>query len=631
MFVHHWREIVLNQPLFWSHVDFTTLTSAGAAEILARVETAPLHLEARVPIGQWDGARFSEFQKELQARVSHVCHLALGAEHFHLRKTLEELISPAPTLEYLSLFSDGHWDSPISLSHLLLHKCDISWKSPLLKGLEYLEIDIPSRDARPSLSDWLDALDEMRQLKTLGLHSTSPIAPPGALLPSGVERTVTLPSLAHLNISASVKDCGLAIAHLLLLALTRLSLSASSCTRDGSDVQGVLPYVARHAHGPQDTQSLQSVLVCNNKTYTNVHVWTKPNIDVCVAQPDRLSSSHALCTCNALSREQGLISWDPRRHLRSCDDSPPHGQPRDIYLTSPHNSVKRRDGPCSSGCVWQPLRHVDSRRCCSKALGNANAHRLMNLVLDDTGLSARRTLRLCDALMKRAEQAVPLETLDLRTCLMTSRAIELLRKIVVDVLGPETSHEKRVQTSSVTTWTVLGYKKTFDEDYDYGYDYDRAVRGDKVWGDSDSGGDSDRGGLAKSFSGEINKAGYEETNDDGSYTLTGNLGMRQFISHSISYTLYDATSVWLVCKPRCKLICGRFFSLEVQTMTVGMLQLVAGTRELTEVDALVQPQTTFSRDASPLPPPPAFLEEPSEGQVGPRQGAKSRLLESAWG
>ena len=39
---HHWRDIALNQPLFWSHVDFTTVTSAGAAEILARANTVPL-------------------------------------------------------------------------------------------------------------------------------------------------------------------------------------------------------------------------------------------------------------------------------------------------------------------------------------------------------------------------------------------------------------------------------------------------------------------------------------------------------------------------------------------------------------------------------------------------------------
>ncbi|SRR6266702_2702786 len=99
---HQWREIALNQPLFWSHVDFTAFSSAGAAEILARAKTVPLQLEARIPIGHWEDVRFSAFQKELQNRVSRICHLSISAEPFHLHRTLERLVSPAPTLEYLS-------------------------------------------------------------------------------------------------------------------------------------------------------------------------------------------------------------------------------------------------------------------------------------------------------------------------------------------------------------------------------------------------------------------------------------------------------------------------------------------------------------------------------------------------
>ena len=61
---------------------------------------------------------------------------------------------------------------------------------------------------------------------------------------------------------------------------------------------------------------------------------------------------------------------------------------------------------------------------------------LIELVLFDVALGERRTLRLCDALMKRVEQGVPLETLDLRTCRATSHAVQLLSEIVVDVREP---------------------------------------------------------------------------------------------------------------------------------------------------------------------------------------------------
>ena len=59
--------------------------------------------------------------------------------------------------------------------------------------------------------------------------------------------------------------------------------------------------------------------------------------------------------------------------------------------------------------------------------------------------SAHRTLRLCDARMRRVEQGVPLETLDLRTCIATSRAVELLSEIMVDVLDPDGNLEKGAQ------------------------------------------------------------------------------------------------------------------------------------------------------------------------------------------
>ncbi|KAH9172621.1 hypothetical protein EDB89DRAFT_2165513 [Lactarius sanguifluus] len=521
---HHWREIALNQPLFWSRVDFTTLTSAGAAGILARAKTAPLHLEARVSIGQWGNARFSEFQNELQARVSHICHLAISAEHFHLRKTLEVLVSPAPTLEYFSLFSDGHWNSPISsqvfipdtlfdgtaprLSHLQLHKCDISWKSPLLKGLRFLEIHMASRDARPNLSDWLDALDEMHQLKTLHLHSASPIAPSGALLPYGVERTVTLPSLALLSISASVRDCGLALAHLLLPALTHLGFMTSSCSRDGSDVHEVLPYVVRHVHGPQDTQPLQSVLVSNNKTYTNMRLWTKPNIDV--------MSHSSIDSLKVMPSTRVTLS------VANKDWFP--GTPAEIFEAAmtalPVDSLvtftsQVRTSPLNIQSWlrqvprWPLLQQLclaaPAARGFTEMLLEGTGERegpllpsLTNLILVDTALSARRTFRLCDALMMRAEQGVPLETLDLRTCLATSRAIELLDEIVVDVLGPEKTVEERARTSSmwgsVTTWTVLEQTTTVDE-YEYDFDYDKFVDNvgsdDEEWDNSDSDGDGD--------------------------------------------------------------------------------------------------------------------------------------------
>jgi hypothetical protein len=116
---------------------------------------------------------------------------------------LEGLVSPAPTLEHLSLTSHGgYWNgvnllipdtlfdgSAPRLYHLQPCDCNISWKSPLLKGLEKLDILTPTANARPNLVVWLEALNEMPQLKKLTLRSASPIAPP---FPLDVELIVTL-------------------------------------------------------------------------------------------------------------------------------------------------------------------------------------------------------------------------------------------------------------------------------------------------------------------------------------------------------------------------------------------------------------------------------------------------------
>ncbi len=32
---HRWHEIALNQPRFWSHIDFNTLTLDGVMEVLS--------------------------------------------------------------------------------------------------------------------------------------------------------------------------------------------------------------------------------------------------------------------------------------------------------------------------------------------------------------------------------------------------------------------------------------------------------------------------------------------------------------------------------------------------------------------------------------------------------------------
>ena len=493
---HHWREIALNQPRFWSHLRFSNFSSAGAAEILARAKTVPLHWEAKVP-AHWDDARFSAFQKELYTHASHICHLDISVESFRFPKMLEGLVSPAPTLEYLSL--EGFPTQAISpgipipdtlfdgttprLSCFKLRNFDISWKSPLLKGLRYLEIHSPSADARPSLSVWLDALDEMPQLKMLILYAASPVALP-APLPSGIKRAITLSSLASLESFASARDCVLALAHLILPALTRLCVIAGSHCQDGSDVQEIIPYVSLHARGFQHTQPLQSMIVRSNRATTNVVAWAVPDIDVKLLKPLAfLDDMHSAPMTFSFTNK----NWSSDTHT-AMFDAAMAALPLDSLVTlasQNHRNHFDKQVWLHHAPRWPLLRHVHLspsvvRGFTEMLLGDSGGREspllplLTKITLIRAELSARRTSYLCDALMKRVEQGVPLEALHLQSCLATSRAVDLLNEIVVDVLGPTLTLKQRAHTNSIWDDAARG---TFVEDNSTGsvaedYDYD---------------------------------------------------------------------------------------------------------------------------------------------------------------
>jgi hypothetical protein len=104
---HQWREIALNQPLFWNHVNFTALSSAGAAEMLARAKTVPLYLEARFIRGHWNKDRRSAFQEALQVYVFRTRHLLISADCWDLPKTLDSAISGKPVIIYEKFSSKG--------------------------------------------------------------------------------------------------------------------------------------------------------------------------------------------------------------------------------------------------------------------------------------------------------------------------------------------------------------------------------------------------------------------------------------------------------------------------------------------------------------------------------------------
>ena len=473
---HRWREITLYQPQLWSHVDFNTVSLAGATEILNRAKSVPLCIETRAS-GRY---RFGEILKRVQAYLPQIRHLSISAKLISFRKMYRGLedapMSPAPILEYLSLsrledasrnIADRQPSIPdiqVSdtifggcaprLSCLKLRNCNISWNpnSPLLKGLKYLEIRTSYEMARPTLAVWLDTLDAIPQLKMLTLHSASPVA---VHFPFNTERTISLPFLTHLDISASFRDCALASAHLVLPALSSLCLTATEPYINASDVQEFLPYIVQHIHGSQDIQPLRSVLIRNRGPDLDLLAWSVADIDTLVHDPPAF--------LGATLPTRVKLSW------MSEDDDQVEvfgvmmaGLPLDGLLTLVAVDLELmlnylcqfQDLTMQQFWLgllpnWPLLRRV---RMMDIALGgflmalledcrSPPVPSLTELALGYTVIDPVWTYYLPDALVKRVEQGVPLETLDLRMCITmpyNSAERRWFSEIsgVVDVLHP---------------------------------------------------------------------------------------------------------------------------------------------------------------------------------------------------
>ena len=446
-----WRETALSHPRFWSRINLTELTPVGMAEILSRAKIAPLHLEA--DFTEWEAAHFEVFERQLEAHISHIRHLNFSG--VHLSTVVKRLVSSAPTLESLSL---SH-ESPLrmlpfviipdnllncaapNLTSLKLEKCNINWKSPLLKGLRTLEILDLSPKARPKLNDWLDALNEMPQLTKLTLRSATPRVCPS------ISRTITLPSLTYLRIDDSAENCGLALAHLVLPTLTWLHVNVESHNRDGGDVlRTVIPYVVQCVHVMQDIEPIRSILIAGERKRTEVLTWTTPGADVKVCDLDTLSdmSGSACLQFSATSN-----SWCYGVDNAIFDE---------LLSLLPMNSVSTLSAQnCTRLSKKSWLKHASNLHLLEQARlvptavkafrgmlaedtpVNPDGPRLpmlTKLILLDVNLNKMRTLCLRDILIERVEQGVPLEYLDLRTCVAADRTIQLLAEIVVDVQEP---------------------------------------------------------------------------------------------------------------------------------------------------------------------------------------------------
>jgi len=485
---HRWREIALSFPYLWNYINFTELTLAGITEILARAKMSPLHLEAN--ISPSNKAQFNAFGRQLKAHIYHTRHLSISGE---FQTVLERLVSPAPALVSLSLTKQSdpytflqcivhdslfNGTAPM-LTRLKLIGYNIGWRSPLLKGLQTLEILKPSAQEVLTLEDWLAALNEMSQLKTLILHRATPAVSIDIPLIPEPQRTVTLPSLTHFNITGSAKGCALALAHLVLPAL--ISLHVTFVSRSWDDIRSVFPYVTRHAHGPRDTAPLRTILLDEEAMHVKIVAWTTPDADVEVCDLKTLIKASASARLVLSVSPDG--NWADEMKTVAFDAMLSHLPLNAISTLSAQNNTRLTKE------VW--LSHAPRLTMLKRAFlaptavrafremleedvplsGPPRLPQLTKLILSKVSLTAPRTYRLRAMLIKRKEHGAPLEALDLRTCIGAERAIQLLSEIVGNVQGPTTT--PKVEWSAFFKWERrVGpfdeEERTDDDEYDDG-------------------------------------------------------------------------------------------------------------------------------------------------------------------
>jgi hypothetical protein len=469
---HQWRETALSYPYLWSHINFTTLPPAGIAEILARAKMAPLHLETT--LDHWSKAQFEAFERQLEAHISHTIHLSISGR---FQIGLERLVSPAPVLEVLSVSNISHpFEFPPTvipdtlfdgiapkLASLDLIGCNISWKSPLLKGLQTLQIRGPSEEARPILEDWLDALNEMCRLKALTLHSSTPVVFDDDMLISGPRRAVTLPSLTRFDIYASAKDCALALAHLVLPALNCLGVTAESRDWDAKDVRLLIPHIARNAHGSQDTAPLQSIVISGRRAYAEIFAWTAADADVKFLNSPlkELPGLPARLVFRATANSEwhdgseteifdAMVEHLPMNTISSLVARTPISFSKESWLSHATRLAMLKRVYLAHHASAKPFIQMLAED--TPPGGPLRLPSLTKIILHNVLLTALRTYHLRDMLIKCKEQGAPLETLDLRTCIASEGAIQLLAEIVGDVKGPAEALNRDRGNPALSDW-----------------------------------------------------------------------------------------------------------------------------------------------------------------------------------
>ena len=309
------------------------------------------------------------------------------------------------------------------------------------------------------MGEWLDAMRQMGILKTLLVRFATPMAPTAETAIREPALVLTHPSLTQLHLEASASDCAFALAHLSLPALTRVRVDVISELSEGRDMQALIPYLTRNAHGPQDVEPLRSMIICGRPYQAEIILWTKPDADVEVQNQATLISAtlsawavftvsgprwgivDAILTRLPLSSLSGLTAQDYSHFPETLwlNHAPCWPSLKRVRLIDPAVTRAFAEVLCQDTPRKGPLLPSLTKLSLFNSLSNADGYRLV------------------DMLIVRVEQGVPLQTVDLRECSVTPTIVRLLGEVLVDVQGRE---EAEQQCFGTTEWPTLSTWRT---------------------------------------------------------------------------------------------------------------------------------------------------------------------------
>jgi F-box-like len=471
----HWRAVALTSPNLWGAIVFSR--PKWVEEMIKRSKMASLAIKADLT---WVTPKILESVTIALRHSSRIHELALIASSTTLDKLFDNTPINLPKLYSLSLAVPRKERFGIPFGYILpetvlygdfpylrrleLTKCNISWDSTLLSGLTHLKICDIASVARSTTSQVLDALERMAALEVLDLHEALPL-PDEAVLPSPVDRVVTLPRLSHVSISSSVPECANLLRRITIpdTATIKLACKGTDITdHDFSTIFDILPHLGGTSHHNSDDKVFGKplrVLHVQNAMPTSLLVqgWSVasasrdiiprslPRIDLELSWPrydpsilegvmtaacKSLPLTHLRCLRLSHLDHVTLSTWaDTFGNLYKLHTL-------HVIANSPHSLIDALSGLAAADAPKAITSPILRRR--KSMVPTINFPHLRTLILEAANFNDTREgmsfTKLSDCLMKRCNYKAEVHELRLHDCsYLLDEDIYLLKEIVVDV------------------------------------------------------------------------------------------------------------------------------------------------------------------------------------------------------